>query len=62
MKQARIEWQGQVRDVLVNERDRCASDDGTVLKEGGIPLAAARQRHAVRAGAELRRPRQRAGI
>ncbi len=24
MKQARIEWQGQVRDVLVNERDRCA--------------------------------------
>lgn len=21
MKQARIEWQGQVRDVLVNERD-----------------------------------------
>ncbi len=22
MKQARIEWQGQVRDVLVNERDR----------------------------------------
>ncbi len=24
MKQARIEWQGQVRDVLVNERDQCA--------------------------------------
>lgn len=22
MKQARIEWQGQVRDVLVNERDQ----------------------------------------
>ena len=22
MKQARIEWQGQVRDVLVDERDR----------------------------------------
>ncbi len=34
MKQARIEWQGQVRDVLVNERDQCASDDGTVLKKG----------------------------
>ncbi len=61
MKQARIEWQGQVRDVLVNERDQVRLDDGTVLKKG-IPLAAARQRHAVRAGAELRRPRQRAGI
>ena len=34
MKQARIEWQGQVRDVLVNERDQVRLDDGTVLKEG----------------------------
>ena len=32
MKQARIEWQGQVRDVLVNERDQVRLDDGTVLK------------------------------
>lgn len=34
MKQARIEWQGQVRDVLVNEHDQVRLDDGTVLKEG----------------------------
>ena len=34
MKQARIEWQGQVRDVLVDERDQVRLDDGTVLKEG----------------------------
>lgn len=34
MKQARIEWQGQVRGVLVNERDQVRLDDGTVLKEG----------------------------
>ncbi len=35
MKQARIEWQGQVRDVLVDERDQVRlDDDGTVLKEG----------------------------
>lgn len=33
MKQARIEWQGQVRDVLVDERDQVRTDDGTVLKE-----------------------------
>lgn len=33
MKQARIEWQGQVRDVLVNERDQVRLDDGTVLKK-----------------------------
>ena len=26
MKQARIEWQGQVRDVLVNERDQVRLD------------------------------------
>lgn len=34
MKQARIEWQGQVRDVLVDERDQVRLHDGTVLKEG----------------------------
>ena len=34
MKQARIEWQGQVRDVLVDERDQVRLPDGTVLKEG----------------------------
>ena len=34
MKQARIEWQGQVRDVLVDERDQVRLNDGTVLKEG----------------------------
>ena len=34
MKQARIEWQGQVRDVLVDERDQVRLDDGTVLKGG----------------------------
>ena len=34
MKQARIEWQGQVRDVLVNERDQVRLNDGTILKEG----------------------------
>ncbi len=62
MKQARIEWQGQVRDVLVNERDQVRLDDGTVLKEGEFRWLPPRQRHAVRAGAELRRPRQRAGI
>ncbi len=33
MKQARIEWQGQVRDVLVDERDQVRLHDGTVLKE-----------------------------
>ena len=62
MKQARIEWQGQVRDVLVDERDQVRLPDGTVLERRRIPLAAARRRHAVRAGAELRRPRQRAGV
>ena len=30
MKQARIEWQGQVRDVLVDERDQVLLTDGTV--------------------------------
>ncbi|WP_116348916.1 fumarylacetoacetate hydrolase family protein [Klebsiella aerogenes] len=34
MKQARIEWQGQVRDVLVDERDQVRLPDGAVLKEG----------------------------
>ncbi|PLM17140.1 2-hydroxyhepta-2,4-diene-1,7-dioate isomerase, partial [Klebsiella quasipneumoniae] len=34
MKQARIEWQGQVRDAVVDERDQVRLDDGTVLKEG----------------------------
>lgn len=33
MKQARIEWQGHVRDVLVDERDQVRLDDGTVLKK-----------------------------
>jgi hypothetical protein len=61
MKQARIEWQGQVRDVLVDERDQVRLDDGTVLKKANFagcrPPTARCSRWA-----ELRRPRQRAGV
>ena len=46
MKQARIEWQEQVRDVLVDERDQVRLPDGTVLKEGEFRLQAARAGHA----------------
>ncbi|VDR29987.1 Homoprotocatechuate catabolism bifunctional isomerase/decarboxylase [Raoultella terrigena] len=34
MKQARIEWQGQVRSAQVDDREQVILDDGTRLQEG----------------------------
>ena len=38
MKQARIEWQGQVRDVLVDERDQVRLPGGRTLTNAFKPV------------------------